>query len=87
MSRPKEKYQPKPKEEGKVEPPTPLEQEVDNGKFRYGSKPVLFRGYAYPAHFELTVSDDDELVEGQVIGTSRLGPVLYWLQSMIVAMG
>lgn len=86
MSRPKEKYQPKPKENG-VDVPNPIENEVEAGVFRYVNQPVIFRGDKYPAHFELRVSDDDELEEGQVIGTSRSGQVLYWMQSMIIAMG
>ena len=66
----------------------PMENEVgDDGKFIFGAAVNVFRGLPLPSHFDINVFEDDELEEGQVIGTSRLGQVLYWIYNSVVAKG
>lgn len=66
----------------------PWQDEVtEQGTFKYAFAPVLFKGDMYPASFELHVQEYDVLEEGEIIGVSRTGQVLYWLHNMIVAKG
>lgn len=66
---------------------SPVEDEVYDGRWVHGNSIIFFRGQPLPSHFEIRVSEDDELEEEQVVGISRLGQVLYWSQNSIIARG
>lgn len=66
---------------------SPLEDEVSGGRWVHENSIIFFRGQLLPSHFVFHVDEDDELEEGQVIGVSRWGQVLYWEQNSIIARG
>lgn len=69
-----------------VEMPSPISDEVENGKFKYPTQVNSFRGQPLPSDFEITVGDE-QLREGQVVGYSRLGKVLRWVCGSVVSVG
>ncbi len=72
----------------KIEYSSPFEGELtEDGKFLFSTFAHSFKGEPMPSHFKFKVSEDDELEEGQIIGTSRSGQVLYWEQGMVIAKG
>ncbi|NCS97981.1 MAG: hypothetical protein GW762_05310 [Candidatus Pacebacteria bacterium] len=67
---------------------SPMEEELDsNGRFIYATAAVMFKSFAYPSNFEINAQDYDVLQEGELIGTSRSGQMLYWINNMIIAKG
>ncbi len=87
MSRPKEKYAKFRKTDTeKIElSPHPFENEVLGTAFITLCGATTFRGQITPANFEYSVDENDVLEEGQPIGISRNGQVLYWENEQVIA--
>ncbi len=59
----------------------------ENKTFLYSIVVQSFKCQPMPSNFEFHVEEYDVLEEGQVIGISRSGQVLYWEQGTVVARG
>lgn len=68
-------------------PYLPSDNETINGKFIHTTGMKLFRGQKLPSHFNIYASDSQELSEGQEIGRTRFGQILYWINNQVVARG
>lgn len=70
--------------ESRYHPPS---SELKDGKFVHPIYDVHFKGVHYPSTFVFEISEDAELKDGQRIGHSLDGQVLYWSQNQVVARG
>lgn len=66
---------------------SPMEDELDGGKFKYSAVKVKFRGQDLPSHFNITYKGKREPKDGQVIGHTRMGQTLYWKDKQVIARG
>lgn len=68
-------------------PHLPVDDECKDGRFIHATGMKMFRGQKLPSHFRITVSDTDKLSEGQEIGRTRFGQVIYWINNQVVVKG
>lgn len=59
--------------------------DVNSGKFKRPVYKRLFRGQSIPTDFDIDVDENDYLEEGQKIGSTRSGGILYWLYNAVVS--
>lgn len=67
--------------------PNPIEDEVENGKFKHSVVKVRFRGQELPSHFVITYIGRGKPKEDEEIGYTRLGAKLYWSQNQVISRG
>lgn len=66
---------------------SPMSDELTNKGFTHPTRFQKFRGEIIPDSFDLDVSEDEELKDGQVVGSTRFGQMLVWLHNMIITKG
>ena len=63
------------------------ENELEGGKFKYETSRNIFRGIELPSTYRITYSGKKEPQEGERIGDTRFGQILYWVNHSVVAKG
>lgn len=66
---------------------SPFEDKLNNQRFFEPTDPIFFKGMMLPANFQIQVSDDVMLSNGQVIGNTTDGQILYWSNGQVIAKG